>query len=93
MTVLRAQVKVYCSDFCPERAARGKIHEEKEQLALQLAILLKEKNAFEKGGSTRIALSILHLMLSETLSLTQHDLAASHQNLIKCCAFRYALKT
>ncbi|XP_058915166.1 optineurin isoform X3 [Kogia breviceps] len=51
MAVLRAQMEVYCSDFHAERAAREKIHEEKEQLALQLAILLKENNAFEDGGS------------------------------------------
>ncbi|XP_032956430.1 optineurin isoform X2 [Rhinolophus ferrumequinum] len=49
MTVLRAQMEVYCSDFHAERAAREKIHEEKEQLALQLAILLKDNNAFEDG--------------------------------------------
>ncbi|XP_061034446.1 optineurin isoform X1 [Eubalaena glacialis] len=51
MAVLRAQMEVYCSDFHAERAAREKIHEEKEQLALQLAILLRENNAFEDGGS------------------------------------------
>ncbi|KAF5928696.1 optineurin isoform X1 [Diceros bicornis minor] len=51
MTILRAQMEVYCSDFHAERAAREKIHEEKEQLALQLAILLKENNDFEDGGS------------------------------------------
>ncbi|XP_036110612.1 optineurin isoform X2 [Molossus molossus] len=51
MTVLRAQMEVYCSDFHAERAAREKIHEEKEQLALQLAILLKDNNVFEDGGS------------------------------------------
>ncbi|XP_037366512.1 optineurin [Talpa occidentalis] len=51
MAVLRAQMEVYCSDFHAERAAREKIHEEKEQLALQLAILLKENNVFEDGGS------------------------------------------
>lgn len=50
MAVLRAQMEVYCSDFHAERAAREKIHEEKEQLALQLAILLKENNEFEDGG-------------------------------------------
>ncbi|XP_042086480.1 optineurin isoform X2 [Ovis aries] len=50
MAVLRAQMEVYCSDFHAERAAREKIHEEKEQLALQLAVLLKENNAFEDGG-------------------------------------------
>lgn len=51
MAVLRAQMEVYCSDFHAERAAREKIHEEKEQLALQLAILLKENTDFEDGGS------------------------------------------
>ncbi|XP_021011665.1 optineurin [Mus caroli] len=51
MAVLRAQMEVYCSDFHAERAAREKIHEEKEQLALQLAILLKENNDIEDGGS------------------------------------------
>ncbi|KAB0407078.1 hypothetical protein E2I00_018050, partial [Balaenoptera physalus] len=51
MAVLRAQMEVYCSDFHAERAAREKIHEEKEQLALQLAILLRDNNAFEDGGS------------------------------------------
>nr|XP_048316686.1 optineurin isoform X5 [Myodes glareolus] len=51
MAVLRAQMEVYCSDFHAERAAREKIHEEKEQLALQLAILLKENNDLEDGGS------------------------------------------
>ncbi|XP_059766680.1 optineurin isoform X2 [Balaenoptera ricei] len=50
MAVLRAQMEVYCSDFHAERAAREKIHEEKEQLALQLAILLRDNNAFEDGG-------------------------------------------
>ena len=43
-------MEVYCSDFHAERAAREKIHEEKEQLALQLAVLLRETNAFEDGG-------------------------------------------
>ncbi|XP_075826558.1 optineurin isoform X1 [Microtus pennsylvanicus] len=51
MAVLRTQMEVYCSDFHAERAAREKIHEEKEQLALQLAILLKENNDFEDGAS------------------------------------------
>ncbi|XP_027694581.1 optineurin isoform X1 [Vombatus ursinus] len=51
MAVLRAQMEVYCSDFHAERAAREKIHEEKEQLALQLALMLKENNVFEDGSS------------------------------------------
>ncbi|NWI13401.1 OPTN protein, partial [Crypturellus soui] len=43
MAVLRAQMEVYCSDFHAERAAREKIHEEKEHLALQLAYMLKDQ--------------------------------------------------
>nr|XP_060634216.1 optineurin-like isoform X1 [Anolis sagrei ordinatus] len=45
--VLRAQMEVYCSDFHAERAAREKIHEEKEQLAVQLTYLLTEKQQHE----------------------------------------------
>nr|XP_032654212.1 optineurin isoform X3 [Chelonoidis abingdonii] len=47
MAVLRAQMEVYCSDFHAEREAREKIHEEKEQLAVQLTYLLQEKHTLE----------------------------------------------
>ncbi|XP_074873985.1 optineurin isoform X2 [Carettochelys insculpta] len=50
MAVLRAQMEVYCSDFHAEREAREKIHEEKEQLAVQLAYLLQEKSVLEDHG-------------------------------------------
>ncbi|XP_014804627.1 PREDICTED: optineurin isoform X3 [Calidris pugnax] len=55
MTVLRAQMEVYCSDFHAERAAREKIHEEKEQLAVQLAYLLKEQQNLEDLGRSNLA--------------------------------------
>ncbi|NWU51034.1 OPTN protein, partial [Dromas ardeola] len=55
MTVLRAQMEVYCSDFHAERAAREKIHEEKEQLAVQLAYLLKEQQNLEGLGRNSLA--------------------------------------
>uniref|UniRef100_A0A8C5IGD4 Optineurin n=1 Tax=Junco hyemalis TaxID=40217 RepID=A0A8C5IGD4_JUNHY len=55
MSVLRAQMEVYCSDFHAERAAREKIHEEKEQLAVQLAYLLKEQQNFEDLGRSSLA--------------------------------------
>ncbi|NWV83300.1 OPTN protein, partial [Dasyornis broadbenti] len=55
MSVLRAQMEVYCSDFHAERAAREKIHEEKEQLAVQLAYLLKEQQNLEDHGRTSLA--------------------------------------
>ncbi|XP_048157732.1 optineurin isoform X3 [Corvus hawaiiensis] len=55
MSVLRAQMEVYCSDFHAERAAREKIHEEKEQLAVQLAYLLKEQQNLEDLSRTSLA--------------------------------------
>ncbi|XP_068258547.1 optineurin isoform X2 [Nyctibius grandis] len=55
MAVLRAQMEVYCSDFHAERAAREKIHEEKEQLAVQLAYLLKEQQNLEDLGRNSLA--------------------------------------
>ncbi|NXM72157.1 OPTN protein, partial [Serilophus lunatus] len=55
MSVLRAQVEVYCSDFHAERAAREKIHEEKEQLAVQLAYLLKEQQNLQDLGRNSLA--------------------------------------
>ncbi|XP_063253105.1 optineurin isoform X2 [Prinia subflava] len=55
MSVLRAQMEVYCSDFHAERAAREKIHEEKEQLAVQLAYLLKDQQNFEDLGRASLA--------------------------------------
>ncbi|NXL60873.1 OPTN protein, partial [Chordeiles acutipennis] len=55
MAVLRAQMEVYCSDFHAERAAREKIHEEKEQLAVQLAYLLKEQQNLEDLGRRSLA--------------------------------------
>ncbi|GAB0175558.1 optineurin [Grus americana] len=55
VAVLRAQMEVYCSDFHAERAAREKIHEEKEQLAVQLAYLLKEQQNLEDLGRNSLA--------------------------------------
>lgn len=40
-----AQMEVYYADFHAERAAREKIHGEKEQLTVQLAYLLGEKHS------------------------------------------------
>ncbi|XP_040269138.1 optineurin [Bufo bufo] len=40
--VLRAQIEIYCSDFHAEREARQNIHQEKEQLAAQLAYIRQE---------------------------------------------------
>ncbi|NXE79057.1 OPTN protein, partial [Cochlearius cochlearius] len=55
MAVLHAQMEVYCSDFHAERAAREKIHEEKEQLAVQLAYLLKDQQNLEDLGRNSLA--------------------------------------
>lgn len=50
MIVFRVQMEVYCFDFYVERVVREKIYEEKEQLVLQLVVLLKENDVFEDGG-------------------------------------------
>ncbi|XP_062990339.1 optineurin isoform X3 [Elgaria multicarinata webbii] len=55
VAVLQAQMEVYCSDFHAERAAREKIHEEKEQLAVQLTYLLTEKQDREDLGRNSLA--------------------------------------
>lgn len=80
MAVLRAQMEVYCSDFHAERAAREKIHEEKEQLALQLAILLKENNDFEDGGSRQ---SLMEMQ-------SRHGARTSHMEQQACLVQRGA---
>ncbi|KAL7982782.1 hypothetical protein Chor_010380 [Crotalus horridus] len=49
------EMEVYYSDFHAERAAREKIHEEKEQLATQLAYFLSEKE--ERGDLGRCSLA------------------------------------
>ncbi|XP_053110308.1 optineurin isoform X2 [Hemicordylus capensis] len=55
VAVLRAQMELYCSDFHAERAAREKIHEEKEQLAVQVAYLLSEKHDHEDLSRNSLA--------------------------------------
>ncbi|XP_070611128.1 optineurin isoform X2 [Erythrolamprus reginae] len=55
VAVLRAQMEVYCSDFHAEREAREKIHEEKEQLATQLAYFLAENQ--DRGDLGRCSLA------------------------------------
>ncbi|XP_051787274.1 optineurin isoform X3 [Erpetoichthys calabaricus] len=42
VSVFKAQAEVYSSDFYAERAAREKIHEEKERLATQVEFLKKQ---------------------------------------------------
>ncbi|XP_077194074.1 optineurin isoform X2 [Paroedura picta] len=55
VAVLRAQMEVYYADFHAERAAREKIHGEKEQLAVQLAYLLAEKHGREDLSRNSLA--------------------------------------
>ncbi|NXW56575.1 OPTN protein, partial [Eurystomus gularis] len=55
MAVLRAQMEVYCSDFHAERAAREKLHEEKEELAVQLTYMLNEQQNLEERGRNSLA--------------------------------------
>ncbi|XP_032077790.1 optineurin, partial [Thamnophis elegans] len=69
VAVLRAQVEVYCSDFHAERAAREKIHEEKEQLATQLAYFLAEDQ--ERGDLGRCSLAEMQTRHGSRLSSGQ----------------------
>ncbi|XP_039617217.1 optineurin isoform X2 [Polypterus senegalus] len=48
VSVFKAQAEVYSSDFYAERAAREKIHEEKERLAFQVEFLKKQNAKFQE---------------------------------------------
>lgn len=48
MSLLRAQLDIYSADFHAERAAREKIHEEKERLAVQLEYVVKENSKLKE---------------------------------------------
>ncbi|XP_034277987.2 optineurin isoform X2 [Pantherophis guttatus] len=75
MAILRAQMEVYCSDFHAEREAREKIHEEKEQLATQLAYFLAENQ--ERGDLGRCSLAEMQTRHGSRLS---SDQGAEDQN-------------
>ncbi|XP_036373763.1 optineurin isoform X1 [Megalops cyprinoides] len=47
ISVFKAQAEVYSSDFYAERAAREKIHEEKERLAAQLEFIKKQNSQLQ----------------------------------------------
>ncbi|XP_018603586.1 optineurin-like isoform X2 [Scleropages formosus] len=48
LSVFQAQAEVYSSDFYAERAAREKIHEEKERLAAQLEFVKKQNSQLQE---------------------------------------------
>ncbi|KAJ1164582.1 hypothetical protein NDU88_005018 [Pleurodeles waltl] len=48
MSLLRAQLDIYSSDFHAERAARETIHQEKERLAVQLEYVVKENSKLKE---------------------------------------------
>lgn len=48
ISVFQAQAEVYSSDFYAERAAREKIHEEKERLAAQLEFVKKQNTQLQE---------------------------------------------
>ncbi|KAM3832468.1 optineurin isoform 2-T2 [Vipera latastei] len=77
VAVLRAQMEVYCSDFHAERAAREKIHEEKEQLATQLAYFLADKE--ERGDLGRCSLAEMQTRHSTRLPSDQGAEDQNHQ--------------
>ncbi|ETE61689.1 Optineurin [Ophiophagus hannah] len=70
------EMEVYCSDFHAERAAREKIHEEKEQLATQLAYFLAENQ--ERGDLGRCSLAEMQTRHGTRLPSTQEG--AEEQN-------------
>lgn len=47
-TALSLQAEVYSSDFYAERAAREKLHEEKERLAAQLEFVKKQNSQLQE---------------------------------------------
>ncbi|XP_042323056.1 optineurin-like isoform X2 [Sceloporus undulatus] len=73
VAVLRAQMEVYCSDFHAERAAREKIHEEKEQLAVQLTYLLTETQ--HREGLSRNSLAEMQTRHGTRLPSDQENLS------------------
>ncbi|KAG7215878.1 hypothetical protein INR49_021859 [Caranx melampygus] len=48
ISVFQAQAEVYSSDFYAERAAREKLHEEKERLAAQLEFIKKQHSQLQE---------------------------------------------
>uniref|UniRef100_Q5RI56-2 Isoform 2 of Optineurin n=1 Tax=Danio rerio TaxID=7955 RepID=Q5RI56-2 len=48
ISVFQAQAEIYSSDFYAERAAREKIHEEKERLATQLEYVKKQNSQLQE---------------------------------------------
>lgn len=48
ISVFQAQAEVYSSDFYAERAAREKLHEERERLATQLEYVKKQNNQLQE---------------------------------------------
>ncbi|XP_018409217.1 PREDICTED: optineurin [Nanorana parkeri] len=64
MSVLKAQIELYCSDFHAEREARQTIHQEKEDLATQLALMLDENESL-KGRQSIEQLQRRHVPSSE----------------------------
>lgn len=62
--LLKAQIDVYCSDFHAEREARQNIHQEKEDLATQLTLLLEENESL-KGRQSIEQLQRRHMPSSD----------------------------
>ncbi|CAI9548538.1 unnamed protein product [Staurois parvus] len=76
IALLKAQIDVYCSDFHAEREARQNIHQEKEDLATQLALILEENESL-KGRHSIEQLQRRHVPSSEG----PHRVARGAENL------------
>ncbi|XP_071358183.1 optineurin [Trachinotus anak] len=68
ISVFQAQAEVYSSDFYAERAAREKLHEEKERLAAQLEFVKKQNTQLQEEIDS-LGLQSLNEMQRRHLSL------------------------
>lgn len=71
--LLKAQIEIYCSDFHAEREARQNIHQEKEQLAIQLSYMIQENEKLKEQIKNRQSIQQLQ---------QRHGSTSESQNLV-----------
>lgn len=64
--VLFVQAEVYSSDFYAERAAREKLHEERERLAAQLEFVKKQNSQLQEEMDSLGRYGIKHKPVCQT---------------------------
>ncbi|XP_028306306.1 optineurin isoform X2 [Gouania willdenowi] len=78
ISVFQAQAEVYSSDFYAERAAREKIHEEKERLATQLEYIKKQNMQLQDEMDSLGRLSLNEMQRRHiTAGANAHEAGAS----------------